>query len=493
MRQNHTHANPVLVGPPRGRQPAKPVAIKDGPPDEICVYMDTRDGSFWFKLKGRFINLKKAELKLHFATLGLREDRYWNGIREIDWPFWNAMNTRLIDYAGSLGGHRSGIFTDGSGRQFLVTDEAGGVWDDLVPATSPAPKFFRAFVSELLPDGQADYFFYWLAIALRSLRRGDFQPGQVLIFAGPHRCGKSLLQSIVTEVLGGRVANPSLYLFQKTTFNYDLAGAEHWAIEDPRSTTDMRTRRDFGAALKEATVNRNLAIHRKTKDALSLPIFRRVTISVNDEPENLAVSPPIEPSIEDKMFLFHCDRVNEAFNQFRVVSGTRSLLTETRNEGELDQAGLWKTVKDEIPLIRAWLLRTFKTVPTELRDDRFGIKAWQHADLLEELSEMSGDVRLLRLIDEVLFKPAKGDAPRGEWGGAAIDLEKILRASEFAFEVEKCLKGFGQCGSQLGKLAKKHPERVTKERSGGYTTWKIARPAETLPAVNGHSNGNGRH
>ncbi len=479
-----------------GKPSPAPKPAADPPPEHIRVYMDTRDGSFWFKLKGRYINLKKGELKLHFATLGLREDRYHNGIREIDWPFWNAMNTRLIDYAGSLGGHRCGIFTDGSGRQFLVTDEAGGVWDDLVPATSPAPKFFKAFVAELLPNDQAEYFYYWLAIALRSLRRGDFQPGQVVIFAGPHRCGKSLLQSIITEVLGGRVANPSLYLFQKTNFNYDLAGAEHWAIEDPRSTTDMRTRRDFGAALKEATVNRNLAIHRKNKDALALPIFRRVTISVNDEPENLAVAPPIEPSIEDKMFMFHCNRVTEAFTQFRVVSGTRSLLTETRNEGELDQAGLWKMVRDEIPLIRAWLLRTFRTVPATLRDDRFGIKAWQHVDLLEELSEMSADVRLWRLIQEVLFKPGKDQAPRSQYQGTAIDIEKLLRSSEFGFEVEKCLKGFGQCGSQLGKLAKKYPDHVIKKPSGGYTTWVILNPnipPVTDAAVNGNGNGNGKH
>jgi|KBSSwiStaDraftv2_1062776.scaffolds.fasta_scaffold02962_26 hypothetical protein len=460
------------------------------PPEHIEVFMDTRDSSFWYRLKGRFVNLGQSQLKLHFRTLGLKDTRYFNGIQEIEWPFWNAMNTRLIDYAGSLAGHRSGTFRDGSGRLFLVTDEAGGVWDDLTPKkSSPVPPFFRAFVDELLPGDQANYFLHWLAIGLRSMRRGDFQPGQAVILAGPHRCGKSLLQAIVTEVLGGRVANPSLYLFQKTAFNYDLAGAEHWCIEDPRSTTDMRTRRDFGSALKEATVNRNLAIHRKNKDALSLPIWRRVTLSVNDEPENLAVCPPIEPSIEDKLFLFHCNQVVEAFTPFRVVAGTRSLLPETRNEGELDRSALWGTINKEVPLIRAWLLHTFKAVPTELRDDRFGIRAWQHPELMEVLTEMSNDARLLRITDEVLFRP--GDrTPSSEWKGASIDLEKLLRGSQYAFEVEKCLKGFGQCGSLLGKLSKTHPGRVTKlPLKDGYREWLI-----TNPAVNGKEvNGNGKH
>lgn len=444
------------------------------PPHQVEVFFDIRDGSYWFRLNGRYIALRKSDLQLHLrSTFDLSDKIYFDGLRELDWPLWNAQMHRMIDYAGSLAGHRTGNFTDSAKRNFLVTDEAQGVWDD--PGKRPPdPAFFSIFIQELLPDDQWKQFCYWLAAALRSLRRGDFRPGQVVVLAGPAQCGKSLLQSMITEILGGRSANPFRYMMGLTQFNKDLAGAEHWQIEDPATTTDIRTRRQFGAMLKECTVNRDFSIHQKGKDALSLPLFRRVTISVNDEPENLAVVPPLEPSIEDKVFLFHCSKVEEAFAPFRVVCGTPSLLAETRYDGELDRAAVWKHVLEQVPLIRAWLLRKFTTVPEGIRDDRFAVRAWHHPHLRAELCALAPETRLLQLIDEVCFDK-ENPCP---WTGKSIDLESELRKSAFAFECEKVLRYFGACGAYLGKLAKSQPERVSKRIKDGYTLWTITSPSQ---------------
>src|SRR6185312_10273067 len=112
-------------------------------------------------------------------------------------------------------------------------------------------------------------------------------------------CGKSLLQYFITEILGGRAANPFEYLMGEK-FNKDLSGAEHWMVEDPGTSTDNRTRREFGAKIKEATVNRDLRINGKGKDAGLLQVFRRVTISINNEKEELAVAPPMVEGVADK-------------------------------------------------------------------------------------------------------------------------------------------------------------------------------------------------
>lgn len=467
---------------PKTDKPKTPKA-----PSHVELYFDERDGSYWYRLNGRYISMKKSDLQMHLRTLGLSEINWITQgeghLKEIDWPFWNALANHGVAYAGSLAGHRVGVYRDGASRAYLVTDEASGVWDDM-PKKVSEPKFFSAFIQELLPDDQWLFVGHWLALSLRSLRRGDFAPGQVLVLAGPAQCGKSLLQNIITEILGGRSANPYRYMMGLSQFNKDLACAEHWQMEDPGGSTDIRTRREFGAMLKEVTVNRDFSIHQKGKDALLLPLFRRASMSVNNETECLATVPPMEPSIRDKVHLCKCEPVHEAFAEFRVVNGTRALpnMPETKSDGELDRKALWEGVKKEIPQIRAWLLNRFSTVPTALRDDRFGILAYHNPELLSELTNLAPETRLLQLIDEVCFEK---DNP-APVTGKSIDIEKALRGSSFNFECDRLLRYSGAMGSYLGKLAKSCPERVTKHVKDGYTSWAIKTPTKTAEPIYPH-------
>jgi hypothetical protein len=399
-------------------------------------------------------------------------------LRELDFVLYITFSKiQMIDYAGSLAGHRVGIFGDGSNRKFLVTDECSGVWAEMEKKAEP--KFFIEFIRELLPGDQWLYFCHWLAVGLRSLRSGDYRPGQVVVFSGPAQCGKSLLQNWITEIFGGRSANPFRYMMGLTQFNKDLIGAEHWQIEDPATTTDTRARRQFGAMLKECTVNRDISIHQKGKDALSLSLFRRVSISVNDEPENLAVVPPLDPSIEDKIFLFHCSQVKKALEQFRTKDEPALPGMPALAAGELGRAAIWSAVIAETPAVRAWLLAKFKTVPIDLRDDRFGIVAWHHPVPKSELSALAPETRLLQLVDAVLWseEDKRQDVIAVKWEGKSMDLENVLRTSKFGFEAEKVLKYNGAAAAYLGRLAKAHPERVSKRVKDGYTIWTINPPS----------------
>jgi len=317
-------------------------------------------------------------------------------------------------------------------------------------AGSP-PEFFPQFIQELLPEGQWEFLCYWLSISLRSMIVGDFRPGQFVCLAGEHQCGKSLLQYIITEILGGRAANPFEYLMGEEKFNKDLVGAEHWLIEDPRGSIDMRTRRDFGARLKEATVNRDIRIRAMNKDGVLVKIFRRITISVNLELEYLSVLPPFDHSIADKGFLFLCQTVKKSFAPFR-------------EGGDLSREKIWSKVMSEILQIRAWLLKSFpaKSIPGNLRDDRFGICAWHHPQLIAELTSLSHEARLLELIDEMAFPKRDKDGNLADYD--LTDCLKDLPASEIQnqllnhnrFEVEKIVKYSGACGSHLSWAAIKN-------------------------------------
>lgn len=430
-------------------------------PDYIEVFYDVRDGAYWYRLNGRYITLKKSELFMQITKQYniTHKGNPLENLSPLDWIVANAREHRQIDYAGGLAGHRIGLFKDGSGRQYLVTDEAKGVFDEM-PKKFELPDFFMEFVAELLPGEQADYFFHWLAIALRSLRKGDFRPGQVCIFAGPVQCGKSLLQNIITEVLGGRSASPMRYMMEETTFNRDLGGAEHWPIEEPKTSTDTRTRVQFGNSIKECFNNRDFSIHAKGKEAITLPIARRGTISLNNDPELLMVLPPLNGSVDDKLMLFNCAVVKKALEPFTI-------------NGEQDRQKIWKTILDEVPRIRAWLLANFKSVPKGKRDNRFGIVAYHHPELREELEAFTPEVRLLNIIDEGFFTGADAGIERV---GRAMKLEQELRKSEVGFEADKMLRFANQFGSLLGKLLKHQPERVSKEVNNGYTTWTIKPP-----------------
>jgi hypothetical protein len=434
--------------------------IMQEPPDDVIMYYDERDSSFWMDLNGRFIAPTSGNLTLLLKGKGLSDQVAFKGISQIDWPLYYAMQKRLVDYAGPLAGHRTGITSDGSGRNYLVVNEAKGVWDD---CKETKKTFFEVFIEELLPNGQHDFLCHWLAAGLRSMRSQDFGLGQACIFAGVAQCGKSLLQQIITEIFGGRVCNPFEYLMGTEKFNKEVIGAEHWQIEDPPTTTDTRTRSFFGNRLKEATVNSHVRVRAMHKDASYLKIFRRVTISVNDEPHNLAVCPPMDDSLIDKIFLFRCAKVEAAFAPYRLPSG------------ELDRAKLQAAFLAEIPAVRAWLLKNFRreSIPKNLRDDRFQIKAWQHPELMAELSAMSKEIRLLDII---------GQAFDDEWkageivDGKAGELETKLNRSNVGDQFKKLISWPNEFASLLGKLHKSHPDRVSKRVSGGYTTWTIHPP-----------------
>ena len=447
---------------------------KEKPPF-VEVHFDARDSSYWFNANGRFLKLGTRDLRLHLrAAFGLRDDIYVQtgkgSLREIDFPMYDSQMHRVVDYAGALAGHRMGIHKNSSGNVFLVTQEPSGLWDDL-PKKVKAPKFFKAFVMELLPDDdQWLHFCHWLRFGLLSLRSSDFKPGQVGVFAGPSQCGKSLLQFIITEVLGGRQANPFAYMMGEK-FNYELCAAEHWCMEDPASTTDIRARRFFGAKLKEVTVNSTIAINQKGKDALLLQIARRATISVNDEPENLSIIPPMDESIKDKINLYKCRVVVEALKPF------------LDDQGNLDRLALRKAILDEIPQVRAWLLHKLGVLPEDQRDVRFGLKSYHHPDLVGELSNLSPESRLMSLLDEVLFQEEKDQIVK-DFEGKAIDMEKALRDSRFAFEADKILRYNGACGAYLSRLAKQHPDRISKRLNHGYAVWTIKKPLQNEETKN---------
>jgi hypothetical protein len=413
---------------------------KTEPPPLEPLYFDAKAGSYWLESSpGNFLALSQKDAKLHLRVAGFRKEEYVGALNQLEHVFFTAQRERSVHYSGALAGHAVGAFITSDGRRILVTSQAR-----TITAKAGSTEHFQRFVGELLGTEQVEILLAWMKCARETQKAGDFRPGQLLALAGPSGCGKSLLQALLGEWLGGRTAKPYRYMIGETAFNGDLAGAEHWCIEDENSSTDIRQRRKFGASLKEAVVNREISIHDKGHKAITLPTFRRTTLSVNDEPENLSILPPLDASILDKITLFRCQRAEVGH----------------------DRAKTWAQLSGELPAlaaeVEAWKLRK------QLKDPRYGVVSYQHPELVECLTSLSPEERLRNLIDEVVF-----DRRTEAWKGTAEELERDLRNSAFSFAVDKLLAYSSACGVYLARLQSRFPLRFTKEKTRTGSVWTI--------------------
>jgi hypothetical protein len=304
---------------------------------------------------------------------------------------------------------------------------------------------------------QTPYLFGWLKIAYEAVRDRKLMPGQALAIAGPRESGKSLIQALITEILGGRAAKPYQYMTGATTFNSEHFGAEHLMIEDESASTDIRARRNLGAAIKNLTVNTVQRCHGKNRTALSLTPFWRLTISVNEEPENLMVMPPIDESISDKIIML------------KAYRSDMPMPTSTPSERE----AFFKALRAELPAFLYDLMRW--EIPEKLKNARFGICAYQHPELLEALNDIQPELQLLSIIDQDLIFGMDNN----DWSGTAERLEQKLTDQEAAFnhKSRKLLYYSNACGTYLGRLAKHVPERISSRKVNGTTIWTIIGPA----------------
>jgi hypothetical protein len=373
-------------------------------------------------------------------------------------PMKKAMNFIVrnadIEYATQLAGYPKGIYVC-DGKRILVTssptiiEPAKGEWETI-----------HNFLSQMLGDEQLEFLYGWIKVAYTSLTSGTFTPGQIPVLAGPRDCGKTLmLTRIITPILGGRDAKPYQYMIGKTPFNSDLFKGEHLIISDENPATDMLSRRAFGAAIKNLIVEPKQRMHAKKRDAIMLQPFWRVTIAVNDEPENLMILPPLDHSILDKLMLFHADRPS-------------CLPTDAEEE----RAKFGAAIRDGLPGFIHYLVNEHKIKP-ELKSSRFGIKEYHNPDLVRSVEGLSGESHLMEMINQEIFK---GGLSCDEWSGTAGDLTSRLKSRDSAVssEAQKALFNSISVGRMLSRLEKSmgvHQGAVTSRPVNGEKVYTVHR------------------
>ena len=445
--QQWAHASGILDTEPESLPvtPELPEAYYDSGRKEFLL----QNGS------GSWLAHADASFKRNLRSLGFSNScSPGMPVSQIEAFMVEVQNYRDVAFAGPLAGKSPGIVEE-NGFRILVTH------GPRLPAPAPGewPVIHSILNGVLGTDPthgarQIASIHGWLKIAFQALASGKLQPGQALALAGPVGCGKSLIQTLITEILGGRSAKAYRYLAGQTQFNAEFFGAEHLMLEDENSSTDIRARRALAAQIKGIAVNTVHSCHQKGRTAINIRPFWRLSISMNDQPERLMVLPPLDDDIADKIILLRCTHPQAPFP------------TETPEARER----FWKTIQSEVPgyldFLAGW------EIPTNLRDNRFGIRHFHHPDLVEAITDLDPEIRLLELIDTVLFS----DGQKGPWEGTAAELEKWLQDSSFGKEADRLFSWSAAAGTYLGRLAEKHPNRIEAHRSSQRREWVIRKP-----------------
>ena len=411
--------------------------------------------------KGQWIGMNETGAKRDLRLMGysqvIPEDEL---VSPLDRILNNIQKTQHVAYAAPLAGHPAGLY-DINGDKILATKSP-----KLIEPVEGEFPLLKGILEGMFNHGgieQVPYVYGWLKVAITSLRNQKHQLGQMLAMAGPYRSAKSLLQAIITELLGGRAAKPYSFMTGGTTFNGELFRAEHLMIEDDAESKDYDSRRTFAANIKQTVANRKQKCHGKYKDGLTLTPFWRITVSLNDNPECLLVLPPIDADIEDKIMLL------------KVVRREMPMPTSTPDEVE----AFWDALMAELPAFVHFLINW--EIPQEMKSNRFGILHYHHPELLQVLKETTPEHTLMELINAGLFGGETVEA----WEGTASQLMDQLIESSRGAAAKILLRSANKCGIYLGRLERECPERVSRRTIRGETRWTI-QPTEGMtpaPAV----------
>lgn len=370
-----------------------------------------------------------------------------------------------VDVAMPLAGYGAGL-REMNGVRLLVT----------VPPKLPQPQAgdypaLGRLLSELAGVGKDDHgdvqlktLTLWLARAWRSIAEDRTLSGHCLILAGPRSASKTMFQErIITAILGGRKAKAALVLVKDKDFTADLASSEHLYLADELVSKDYRARMNLAEKIKSFVANRGQSVHPKGVDQMTLDPRWRLSISLNDEPDRLAMLPPLDDAdIADKVILLRCHPV-------------------TRPSDDLEQERWIKQLIEEIP---AFLHDAIAMqVPDELREldgVRFGLRSFLHPGLMADMNANESESTAMAVIDKLLFWSPDCDAI--EDSASSIRLMMVDKASgesSMRAEVDRLFPNELRLGGVLSRIMTRYPGRVEKpDRHGNKRFWRILPPEE---------------
>lgn len=344
-----------------------------------------------------------------------------------------------VQWAGSIAGHRRGLAKDSNGLPILITSQA----------EAPEPiagnsEILTGILTEAFSNTVAlQVFMSWMATRYRAVREHVHVPSPMLVLAGEVNSGKSLIAWIISQLLGGRTANPYAAWTGGILWNDDLVGSELLLVDDCVGSTDIRARRNFGASFKEAIYPHVIQLRKRNVSSLAVRPVWCVVVCCNDTPESMQIIPPLDADLLDKVALLHVDRI--------------ALPIETSSPA--GRAELQRKIQNELPAFADQLMNW--ETPTELRDSRSGVLAWRDPDLAEAVDTNSPARRLEGILDAALVDHGIWHDVPCELTSAQIEARLLEIGSPVRDQAKTLFSWHGACGVALAKLARSESQHVT--------------------------------
>jgi hypothetical protein len=444
-------------------------ATAPGKPIDMAALGCKRVADYYHAQSERFLVFSDARRWQPFSGANYRRILRSRGLKakpdegealsEIDMELVRVQTGNDVTRYGPLCGHNSGFFEE-DGTRFLVTEDM-----QLVEPVEGTHATVGAILFGLLHDGespeigqaQVHTFTGWLKSSVEALRSGRHQQQQALALCGPRDCGKSFVQHhIITPCLGGRSADAERAFLRGNSFNADLFAAEHLTLDDCHASTSIRDRVAFGAMIKTHTVGASVkSYHAKGKDAFNIRPWWRISITLNDGPEAMHVLPPLNDDVNDKICILRA-------SQFDFPAP----ITTTA-----EKEAFARKVRAEIPAFLWWLLNEYRLPDAYADPRRYNVATYHHPTLLQELEALTPERELLELID-LAFQE---DLRQGPIRLTAAKIEERIAIVQ-ARRAERLFHFPNSCGTYLGRLAMKHPERVQKSDTATERGWLLLPP-----------------
>jgi hypothetical protein len=409
--------------------------------DPQDIFYDGPSSKYLVRVGSSFMTYSKLSPILTGLTRHLAKD--YDDPKDLMMAAREAYKARELDggvqWHGAIAGHAQGLAVDTNDLPILITSEA----------KTPRPLAGDAsLICGIIGNAFADptatlVFISWLAGRYKAVRSHCHIPSPMMVLAGEINSGKSLLAWIVAEALGGRTANPYASWSGGMLWNDDLVGSELLLVDDCVGSTDIRSRRNFGASFKEAIYPHVIQLRKRNSSSIAVRPVWAVIVCCNDTPESLQIIPPLDNDLADKVALLH-------------VIGVALPVDTSTPEGKLELQAL---IRSELPAF-AQQLMDWKT-PEELHDSRSGIKAWRDPALTDAVDAHSPARRLEDLLDTALTHMGLwGDLPR-ELTSADIQGRLEDSQSPVRDQARQLCTWHGAMGSALAKLARSGSEFVT--------------------------------
>ncbi len=369
---------------------------------------------------------------------------------------------RRVDYAGPICGRPPGLWQE-NGTNILCTRGP-----TIICAKQGAADAMNQFLASLFGKDidpffkqQFTTFVGWIHHAREAIRNHQQHlPGQILGLIGPRDCGKSLCQTVITHLLGGREADASLWLVKDNDFNSDLWGAEHLRLSDEELSEDHRERHGLRDRLKKITTADVYPLHAKYRDAKSFRPIWRATLSANDDSDSISVLPMPIDSFADKIIYLRCYKPENPFHD---------------GSPEASKA-FWKKLVESIP---AFLLMIEKNpIPGEYRSSRFFVREFHHPYVINLVASNSSVAPLGELL--TWFLRARGGTITGTATAIFEELKEWNKENRGMSDYSKSASHFGHQLFRLSELPgwnrfiTRSTQRIGgRERNQEQTVWSI--------------------